>query len=275
MTEQLQLLPSRAPSVRRARVPVEQIDGWTHAQPGHELIELIRELGQLQPVLLAPTRNGRYAVIDGRRRTKTIALLAAENQQAASGSVDAYVLDGRDASTRAVRGGLTLALHSSRSDSPASELAAIENILKAAGDQDTALTIKQIAAQTDIPVQTVQRRLRLQRLIRPLRRAFDHGEITVTVAEACARLAGEQQHQLAEQLAAGARLTIVTVRDVAHEQTRLASDALPDDAFAAPDAAWQTTVLGHLRGALAATANNGHEALTEAIRTALAHLENT
>ena len=173
-----------------------------------------------------------------------------------------------------MRGGLTLALHSSRSDSPASELAAIENILKAAGDQDTAMTIKQIAAQTDMPIQTVQRRLRLQRLVAPLRRAFDRGEITVTVAEACARLAGEQQHQLAEQLAAGARLTIATVRDVAHAQTRLASAALPDDAFAAPDAAWQTTVLGHLRAALAATADNGHGALTEAIRTALTHLEN-
>jgi ParB-like chromosome segregation protein Spo0J len=177
MTGQLRLLPRQAPSIQHARVPIEQIDGWQHAQPDRELIELVRELGVLQPVLLAPTRSGRYSLIEGRRRTKTIAILS-QQDAAQVPEIAALILTDRDAATVTVRAGLTLALHASRSDSPASELAAIEAILKAADDQERAVTVKQIAAQTDMPVQTVQRRLRLQRLTPRLRRAFDHGAIT-------------------------------------------------------------------------------------------------
>src|SRR5581483_3281860 len=60
-----------------------------------------------------------------------------------------------------VRGGLALALHATRGPSPASELHAIEGILGADGAGGEGATIKQVAGQTGISVQTVRRRLKL------------------------------------------------------------------------------------------------------------------
>ena len=54
-------------------------------------------------------------------------------------------------------------------------------------------TVKEIAAQTGMSVQTVRRRLRLRSLTPALRAAFDHGRITASVAEAAARLPEPEQ----------------------------------------------------------------------------------
>jgi hypothetical protein len=130
-----------------------------------------------------------------------------------------------------VRSGLTLALHASRSPSPASELRAIETILEAANGQEEATTVKQIAAQTGLSVQTVRRRLRLRSLTPGLRDAFDRGELTARVAEAAARLPQAQQQPLQRQLAEGARLTLAHVRGLTREQTSTAGAELPDGLF--------------------------------------------
>ena len=127
-------------------------------------------------------------MIDGRRRAKAIVLLAEDGQWPTPAQVEALVIAGGDARRQEIRGGLTLALHASRSASPASELEAIETILAIAGADGETATVKQIAAQTGLSVQTVRRRVRLRSLIADLRRAFDEGRIPASVAEAAARL---------------------------------------------------------------------------------------
>ena len=107
-----------------------------------------------------------------------------------------------------MRGGLTLALHASRSPSPASELQAIETIIESSGDDVEAAAVKEIAAQTGISVQTIRRRLRLRSLCAGLRTAFDEARITASVAEAAARLPDDKQAELERRLDEEGRLTL-------------------------------------------------------------------
>jgi hypothetical protein len=115
--------------------------------------------------------------------------------------------------------------------SPASELQAIEAILQADTSADEAATVKEIAAQTGISVQTARRRMRLRSLTAGLRAAFDEGRITVGVAERAARLPRAQQTCLERQLDEATRLTLADVRAVARSETNAARAALPGELF--------------------------------------------
>jgi ParB-like chromosome segregation protein Spo0J len=268
---QLTLLPTEAPEVRRESLSLELIDGFADASPSAKLRELIRDLGLLQPIVVVPSRSGRFRIVEGRRRCKAIAQLADADEWPAPAQIDALVLGGRQTGRREVRGGLTLALHASRSASPASELAAIEAILEADGDASEAATVKEIAAQTAISVQTVRRRLRLRALTPGLRAAFDRGTLAASVAEAAARLPAAQQERLERKLEEGTRLSHAEVREVGRAHANAASAELPDGLFAEQGAFWQTTVRGHLASALAAIPpGEPHAALRDKITGALA-----
>jgi ParB-like chromosome segregation protein Spo0J len=273
VSDQLLLLPHTAPEVRRQAIRLDRLDGFEHAQPSRELRELIRRLGLLQPIVAAATRGGRHQVIEGRRRAKAVQLLAEEGNWPA-GTIDALVLQGADAHRRAVRGGLTLALHATRSQSPASELHAIETILEAGGEDHQASTVKEIAAQTGMPVQTVRRRLRLRSLSPGLRRAFDAGQIPASVAEAAARLPADHQALLEDRLAARGQLTLAAVRDAARGQAGGRGEHLPDGLFADHAAAWQTTLRGHLEAAIQSLPPAAqHSPLAHALAEAVARCE--
>jgi ParB-like chromosome segregation protein Spo0J len=271
---QLTLLPTAAPNVRRESLPLESIDGFEDAAPSTKLRELIRDLGLLQPVVVVPARSGRYCVVEGRRRCKAIAQLAEADDAPMAATVDALIVEGRHTGRREVRGGLTLALHASRSASPASELQAIETILEAGGGDSESVTVKAIAAQTGMSVQTVRRRLRLRSLTPALRAAFAEGTITASLAEAAARLPEACQQELEGQLEAGRRLSAGDVRDVARGRTAAATGELPGGLFAESEVVWPVTVRGHLVAALSAIPlDGGYDELQQAARAALDELE--
>jgi ParB family chromosome partitioning protein len=272
MTAQLALLPTEAPELRHESLPLAAIDGFADASPSAKLRELIRDLGLLQPVVVVPSGSARFRVVEGRRRCRAIAQLAETGEWARPPHVDALVIDSGEAGQREVGGGLTLALHASRSASPASELAAIETILRESGEREEAVTVKEIAGQTGMSLQTVRRRLRLRSLIEPLRDAFDAGRLSAGVAEAAARLPEARQRALGRRLDQGQRLTFDAVREIAREETGGATAALPAGLFADRAAPWQATVRGHLDAALAAVPEGQSRGLTEMIASALAAL---
>ncbi len=273
MTGQLQLLPSSPPSQRLERVALDRLDGFADAKPSRELREQLRALGLLQPIIAVPARGGRFRIVDGRRRAKAIAELAEEGEWPERPVVDVVILEGADAGRQAVRAGLTLAVHASRGASPAIELAAIEAILEAGRPGDETATIKQIAAQTSMSVQTIRRRLRLRSLTPGLRRAFDEGRLPASVAEAAARLPAARQEKLERTQEDEGHLTLALVRDVIRDQTSASAGELPDGLFAEQQAPWQVTVRGHLTAALAAIPRGDHHAplarkLTEVLTSA-------
>jgi ParB-like chromosome segregation protein Spo0J len=269
---QLQLLPARAPGVRRASLLLADLTGFEHAAPDGALVELIARLGLLQPIVVAGSPQARFRIIEGRRRAKAIWLLAEQGRRPTPARVEALILSGTDTGGQTVGAGMTLALHASRSDSPASELAAIEQILAHGGEE--ARTVKQIAAQTAMPVQTVRRRLRLRNLTPALRAAFDRGKIPVSVAEAAARLTAEQQANLERLLADGQRATLAIVREIARERTVTAAGALPAGLFEDRQTPWRAIARGHLTAALEAVPTTEPEGtLREALGHALALLQ--
>jgi hypothetical protein len=271
---QLTLLPTAAPELRRESLPLDVIDGFEDAAPSAKLRELIRDLGLLQPVVVVSDRSERYRVVEGRRRCKAIAQLAEAGEWPAPARVDALVVGGGKSARREVRGGLTLALHASRTPSPASELQAIEAVLDAGGADGEAATVKEIAAQTGMSLQTGRRRLRLRSLTPALRAAFDGGKIAASAAEAAARLPEAQQTELERQFDDGGRLRLAEVREVAGERAATAASELPGGRFEEQSVAWQVTVRGHLAAALRAIPiDEGCGALQSVIGDALEVLE--
>jgi ParB-like chromosome segregation protein Spo0J len=168
----------------------------------------------LQPIVVVTGRDARFQIVEGRRRSKAVQLLAEDGRWPKPPHIDALVLSSSGAERQGTRDGLTLALHAARSASPASELAAIEAILASRGHESVAGTVKEIAAQTGMPRADGQRRLRLRRLSPVLRQAFDLGEITAMVAGAAARLTAEQQAALEQTLLDGTRLTVRAIREL-------------------------------------------------------------
>jgi hypothetical protein len=138
VTGQLTLLPATAPELRRESLPLELIDGFAGTCPSAKLRQLIGHLGLLQPIVVVTTSSGRFRVIEGSRRCKAIAHLVETGEWPTPPRVDAWVVASRQTDQREVRGGLTLALHASRTASPGSELQAIESILRAGGSADEA-----------------------------------------------------------------------------------------------------------------------------------------
>jgi hypothetical protein len=215
---QLELLPSEAPNVRRASLPLADLVGYEHASPSRELVELIAKLGLLQPVVVTGNPQTRYSIVEGRRRVKAI--------------LDAVVANGEVS------------------------------------------TIREIAAQTGMPVQTVRRRLRLRGLAPALRAALDHGALSASVAEATASLGAQQQATLERRLADGEPLTLAAVRELARERTSQTVVELPSQVFADTEVPWRVTVRGHLHAALQTVpASSRDGALPQRIIAALALVE--
>lgn len=121
------------------------------------------DCGKVRPgggVVVVSGGSGRYELVEGRRRCKAIAQLAGEDRWPAPAQLEALILDAAKPVRREVRGGLALALHATRSASPASELREIEAILKSGATDGEVATVKEIAAQTGMSIQTVCRAAR-------------------------------------------------------------------------------------------------------------------
>ena len=118
--------------------------------------------------------------------------------------------------------------------------------------------------------------MRLRSLTPELRAAFDQGVITVSVAEAAARLPEPDQEELADELAQQGRLTLPSVRDVARERSVKAKAELPDELFAERQLPWQAIVRGHIIAALSALPDdNCPGQLVAPLQSALAETERT
>jgi hypothetical protein len=271
MTDQLQLLPQAPLTFRERTLNLSQLVGYQNARPGPGLIAWVGRVGRLlQRAVVTPTHEGNFEVVEGRRRTKAIALNVQSGKLGAPGKVHVLCVGGPDTTRREVLAALTLMMHATRSASIASELTAIEEILATAGGTADQTTVGTIAEQTDMSVQTIRKRLRLRQLIPALRTALDNGTINGSVAEAAARLPEQLQAQLGERLANGERLTAKIVRELSREQTRTAAQALPSDLFDTRGTSWQLEVAGHLQAARGNVPDDpAHQALAAAIDAAI------
>lgn len=257
--EQLALLPHAPIRTRAAEIELGALEGHEHAQPPRELVQLIAAQGVLSPILVAPAGEGRFRVLDGRRRARAAALLEAQGR--GPGRIPALVAETPQGVAQAAA---TLACHV-RSCSPAVELDALEAIIAAGGDE--AAAVAAVARQLGVPTAKVRARLRLRALIAPLRAALARGELSSGCAQAAARLPEEAQQQLAEALGRGERLTLAKVAELQASRRQASREALDERLFDEARAPWRTLVRGHLQAAAAAVPEE-QAALAQAIARA-------
>jgi len=179
--------------------------------PTAEFLRLT-EKGIIHPVLVQPNGTGKLKVLDGRRRVK-----AARHHGFAE--IKGYVFPPD------VPAGIALALilNHQRSQNIVSDLLAIEELL------NQGLPVAEIARQTGIPLATVNKRLKLQKLIPELREKLAAGKISPSSAEKASKLKPEEQKALAEN-------KVVTGKMVDEARCAKAVE-LPSFLFETPDAA--------------------------------------
>lgn len=269
MNLQLALLPSQQLKTTRALLTAEQLHGHELAQPTGELIGLVRDLGLLQRPFACSLDGEDFTLVEGRRRTKAVFLLIETGQWPGEPGVECDTYIGPDAADPAKMAAVALALHAARRASIATELGLIEQIIAANPGIPEEDLLAQISQQTTMVRPTITRRLRLRQLIGELRDAFERGAISDSTAEAAARLPESDQQRLADQLAAGEKVTTSTVRAMKSARRSAASAALPAHLFSDPEPPWSATVGGHIAAAIAATPDGQDTVeLTQALQRA-------
>lgn len=238
--------------------------------PSRELVESIRRWGVLEPLVFRAAGGGidwgdPRALISGRRRLKAVRLL----QEEAKSEMRAVALahpEGTDLGqfpeyraaydrfkewqTVPVRlvsdpegtpddpSGplLTLLTNAVRRENPVADLAMIERLLARAVTQDLGerQALTEISRVTGLSVATLKQRLRLRKLTLSLRRLFDTGRLSYTVALEASRLPAPAQDRLLAALKDGEALTVDDVRaarkgDVEAERQLALGDVFPDE----------------------------------------------
>lgn len=194
--------------------------GGFGSPPDRGLVESVRTFGVMVPILVSGPDGGPYDVVDGRRR-----LLAAV--QAGHTSVPARVVSGGGPFAAM---GLTLAGNVHSCPNPVVELRAIEEMMLQSTVEGRKPRAGEIARATGIKLDTVRRRLKLQRLVGELRDAWEEGRFGTRVGEAAAKLDEDQQRELVRRLEANGTVTYDDVTDV-RRKTKVSEHerSLPED----------------------------------------------
>lgn len=180
-------------------------------EPTAQLTASIARIGLLEPILVR-RRHGRFIVVNGIRRCKALRALGGTKVLAVlkRADVDADVA--------------TIVTNTQRSPNPRAELAAMERLIARTGAEP-----KELARQLGIPYGTVKRRMKLRKLIRPLRRRFEAGEIAIGVAERLSGFTPSEQAMIHRENRDG--LTGEVVGQVRAVVTQRAAANIPKEMF--------------------------------------------
>jgi ParB/RepB/Spo0J family partition protein len=187
-------------------------------KPSRSLVESVREVGILSPVILIEQGEG-FAIVDGHRRIQ------------AARDADLKYLPARVGKITGLMGSaLSIVMNEQRSANPVKELEAVTRLSK------EGLSESEIAKVTGMPVARIRKRMTLARLKKPLLDKFVAGEIKTRVAEDLARLSPAQQKIAVDREKEGEPITARMVEEIKHvkrEQTLgsfadLLSGSIPD-----------------------------------------------
>jgi ParB-like chromosome segregation protein Spo0J len=196
---QTELVPTYNAQAEALNVVLSLIDGET-AMPSDEFIESIRTQGQLVPVLLRRSDDGRFVIVDGRRRVRALRRLGVP-------AVAARVLP--MAARGAPEWAAAITANFQRSPNPIGEYEAVNSLIALGWD------VARIAGDLRIPEYRVRERLALGNLTADARGLFTSRRMAVTTATRLARLTATQQAQAIDhfrQRAVG--VPRLTMRDI-------------------------------------------------------------
>ena len=160
-------------------IPLSLIDFPEFDVPKN-FLESVEKYGILEPPLVAPTGDGRYKVIAGRRRLNAARILGLDRVRCIVKE------DGDDAV-------LTLIENFHRADNPALEAELIDRLIKERGLKKT-----EVAKLLNVSNSHITKRLRLLNLIPEIFEKLKKFEISITVARELAKLSPEDQKEYLE-----------------------------------------------------------------------------
>lgn len=162
--------------VELKKVLLEDIEPTNSASPGKARQQTLIELGQIQPVRLRRHEDGKYEIVDGRRRVSAMQANGDEEVLALIDTVSDTVADLQ-----------ALALNMSRSPSPMLEARKLSSLLERGRSQ------KDLARELGISQSLISQRLSLLNLISVLQDALEEGEISLQTAKVAVKLTKEDQ----------------------------------------------------------------------------------
>lgn len=188
--------------------------------PDVDFLRSVLRMGVLVPILVVKTPNiGSYYVASGRRRIK------------AARACGLMVIKAFIFPVGTPLEVLTLVENNQRKSNPASELAAIESLVK-----EHNATEKDIAIATGMDIGTIRKREKLTTLIPTLREYFDKGGMNADTAQRISSLSAPEQDRFleesAEQIQKDGKITAKTVSDFFRVRKDDAARGLPEDMFA-------------------------------------------
>lgn len=193
--KQLPLVPEEPLAFEERTLQTSELPPVAGLWPDDAFIESVKAMGILEPLIVEKRGRG-FVLLAGRRR-----LIAA--RKAGLETVPVRIV-----ATGSVAGAsITLAENLHRRTNPASEVEAIQELLK------TAATWQEIAAATGLPVAKLAQRARLiEKLAPELLDAFKAGKLAPGPAWAATRLSKARQASLVKVLAKKGELSSADVR---------------------------------------------------------------
>ena len=215
---QQELIPQEKLRVTPTTVALDDIEAdyfLMSQKPEGALLESLKELGMLQPVLLAPAGSGgKYAVRDGRRRVRAARELQWD-------SVPAMIVEGD--STGSIAHRLVVGANALRSENPLSDYEHLSAMFK------RGLNETDIAMKTGLAVPTIRKRMELANLREELLLATRDGQMAIGVAERAAKLTKAQQAALVQVLEERERITGQDVTEVRQVASKAAAQQVVAD----------------------------------------------
>jgi len=198
-----------APALQLLIIPIELING-VPAPTNKARQQSLIEIGQIDPVRLRPTSDGRFDIVDGRRR---IANLLEVGHVEVSALVE--IITDSQAALHA------LVLNVSRSHSPMVEARLIAQLMQTH-------TQKEVAKMLGVTQGFISQRLGLLDLIPELQSRFELGQMTNEAARIAKKLPKEDQLKLAELDKITAGTVKEMLRSYQAEMVDLSSIDIPD-----------------------------------------------
>lgn len=207
MTKTKKITFIEAPSATLETVLIQLINDTPAATSRPRQTSLI-ELGQVNPVRLRPTSDGRFEIVDGRRRIADAKVAGIETVTALVESLS------DDQAT------LYSLVQMSRSPNPMMEAKEIAKLLRTRTQQ-------QVAKSLGITQAVVSQRVGLLDLIPELQDRLEVGEMTLTAARSAKKLSAEAQATLAKEEKVTVKVTEDLLRNYQAEMVDLSSIDIP------------------------------------------------
>jgi len=219
VSEQLDLIPNEPLPRAFAVVPLADIqpdDELYGDPPSPAFVANIKAQGVLHPVGLVECSSGpyMYRVLYGRKRIKA-------QRQLGRDHVPAMIFPPHTTYEQV----MTVSENAQRAANPVTDVEAIDNLLRRGA------TVEQMAEAFGLTVPQVRARMRLLRLIGPLRAALRDCKMLSSAATEAARLPEADQQRLADLLATQDTIRVKDVREMRRVRRDEAMTALPGALF--------------------------------------------